>query len=100
MKLSAEMDESNTQKRLREKLPRQVKPVDSSKPAEKKKQATNRKSFKMKLEERIRDQAPINQFAKGEIILGTIPGYAPWPAQIKNIIHDTVYIEFFGTGEM
>lgn len=67
---------------------------------EKKKRAPNRTYSKLKLEERISRLSPKNEFVIGEIVLGTIPGYAPWPASIKNIIEDTLYIEFFGTGEM
>ena len=54
----------------------------------------------MKLEQRINNQAPINELVKGEIVLGTIPGYAPWPARVKEIVNETVFIEFFATGEM
>lgn len=64
------------------------------------KRAPNPRSSKLKLEERISRLSPKNEFVIGEIVLGTIPGYAPWPARIKNIIEDTVFIEFFGTGEM
>ena len=90
----------------REQLPRGAKrssllvSADTAVTPKKAKQVANRKDFRMKLEERIRCQAPINQYVKGEIILGTIPGYAPWPARIKEIIGETVLIEFFGTGEM
>lgn len=38
------------------------------------------------------------QYTEGEIILGTIPGYAP--ARIQEMIKDTIYIEFFGSGEV
>lgn len=72
-------------------------PVDAPK---KLKRVGNRKDSKMKLEERIRCKAPMNEFVKGEIVLGAIPGFAPWPARIKEIIGETVLIEFFGTGEM
>lgn len=60
---------------------------------EKKKNPKTRTDSKKKLEERIRNEAPLNQYIEGEIILGTIPGYAPWPARIQKIINETIYIE-------
>lgn len=66
----------------------------------KKKNPITRKDGKKKLEERIKNDAPVNQYIEGEIILGTIPGFAPWPARIQKIIDETIYIEFFGTGEV
>lgn len=52
------------------------------------------------LKEKIFNEAPGNEFMKDEIVLGTIPGYCPWPARIVNIVGETIFIEFFGTGEM
>lgn len=65
-----------------------------------KKNQTARKDGRKKLEEKIRDEAPVKQFNEGEIVLGTIPGYAPWPARVLKIIEETIYIEFFGTGQL
>lgn len=93
-------------KRSREQLSSQAKhssmlhSAEQTDDTKKMKRVANRKESKLKLEERIRIQAPTNDFITGEIILGTIPGYAPWPARIKNIINETVFIEFFGSGEM
>lgn len=90
----------------REQLPRGAKrnsmqiSADTTVASKKVKRIGNSKDSRMKLEERIRVRAPINEFVKGEIVLGKIPGFAPWPARIKDIIGDTVFIEFFGTGEM
>lgn len=67
---------------------------------EKKKNPKTRTDSKKKLEERIRNKAPLNQYIEGEIILGTIPGYAPWPARIQKIINETIYIEIFGTSQV
>lgn len=90
----------------REQLPREVKrssvlvSADTANAPKRMKQVANRKDSRMKLKERIRCNAPINEYVKGEIVLGTIPGYAPWPARIREIAGETNIIEFFGTGEM
>lgn len=34
-----------------------------------------------------------------EIVLATVPGYAPWPGRVIEINGQTVQVEFFGTGE-
>lgn len=67
-------------------------PVRKSKPA--------RKSAKLQLEERVRNNIPSTEFLINEIVLGTVPGYVPWPGRILNITGQTITIEFFGTGEM
>lgn len=54
----------------------------------------------MHLAEKIQNEAPINYYLKDEIVLATIPGYAPWPARILDIIGETIIVEFFGTGQM
>lgn len=66
----------------------------------KKKVPSVRKSYGRQLEEKIRIEAPENEFITGEIVLGTIPGYAPWPARIHKILNETIFIYFFGTGQM
>lgn len=60
----------------------------------------NRNSYKKQLEEKILHKAPINEFLEGEIVLATIPGYAPWPARIHQILNETIFVQFFGTGQM
>lgn len=72
----------------------------TSKIVKQKRNPAKQNDAKKKLEEIIKNDAPINQFAEGEVVLGTIPGYAPWPARIHTIIADTIYIEFFGTGQV
>lgn len=67
---------------------------------EKKKNPKTRKDSRKKLEEKIHNEAPLKQYIEGEIILGAIPGFAPWPARIQKIIGETIYIEFFGSGEV
>lgn len=59
-----------------------------------------RKSYKKQLEEKIRNEAPGNEFLEGEIVLATIPGYAPWPAKIHQISNETIFVKFFGTGQV
>lgn len=54
----------------------------------------------MHLKEKMSNEAPQNSFLINEIVLATIPGYAPWPARIVNIIGETIYVEFFGTGQV
>lgn len=53
-----------------------------------------------KLKVTMQHEAPINEFIINEVILATIPGYAPWPARISKIIGETIFVEFFGTGQM
>lgn len=72
------------------------------------KQVNNNKTAKKKpmkrqckeIKEKIFNEAPSNEYVQDEIILGTVPGYCPWPARILDIVGDTIVIEFFGTGEM
>lgn len=59
-----------------------------------------RVSTKMLLQERLRNDTPNKEFITNEIILATIPGFAPWPARILNISGQTISIQFFGTGQM
>lgn len=54
----------------------------------------------MTLEEKMSNEAPCNSYMPNEIVLASIPGYAPWPAIIRNIIDETIYVEFFGTGQV
>lgn len=49
----------------------------------------NRKNYRQQLEENILQKSPTNVYVVGEIVLGTIPG-----------IQETIYIQFFGTGEV
>lgn len=55
---------------------------------------------KMQLQEYIDNESPNRQYIVNEIILATIPGFAPWPARILKIIGQTITVEFFGTGHM
>lgn len=55
---------------------------------------------RLELEERIKFQKPVNHFFENEVVLATIPGYAPWPARILGINGETILVEFFGTGQM
>lgn len=75
------------------------------KAVQEKKQSTPKKkkaekNFELRLEERIDSKAPKNQFLESEIVLATIPGYSPWPARISYISDETIFVEFFGTGQM
>lgn len=44
--------------------------------------------------------SPTDEFISNEIVLATIPGYAPWPACIINVKGNTYFVRFFGTDEM
>lgn len=61
---------------------------------------SNRRIKKLTLEEKIRNQAPENNFLCNEIVLATIPAFCPWPARIIQIINEMIMVEFFGTGPM
>lgn len=65
-----------------------------------KKKVGNRKKTELRLEEWIESEAPKNVFIENEIVLATIPGYAPWPARILSINSETIFVDFFGTGQM
>lgn len=52
------------------------------------------------LKEKIENESPYNSYLVHEIVLATIPGFVAWPARIKNIIGETIYVEFFGTGQV
>lgn len=54
----------------------------------------------MLLKEKIEKEAPTNSYLKNEIVLTTIPGFSPWPSRIVNIIGETIYVDFFGTGQV
>lgn len=58
-----------------------------------------RKSTKMQLQEQL-DDTPDKEFLVDEIVLTTIPGYAPWPSRILSMTGQTIMVEFFGTGEV
>lgn len=51
------------------------------------------------MKERIDTEALEKCFVVNEIVLGSVPGYAPWPARIIDINGSTINVEFFGTGE-
>lgn len=74
--------------------------LQSAEKSKEKKPISKRKASRKHLEEKIRNQSPVNEFVEGEIVLGTIPGYSPWPARIISITHETILIEFSGTGEV
>lgn len=59
-----------------------------------------RKSTKMQIQEHIDNNTPNKQYLADEIILATVPGYAPWPARILTMIGQTISVQFFGTGQM
>lgn len=59
-----------------------------------------REKNELRIEDRIESEAPKNVFIENEIVLATIPGYAPWPARILSINSETIFVEFFGTGQM
>lgn len=59
-----------------------------------------RKFKKLALKEKIRTEAPDNEFMINEIVLVTIPEFCPWPASITMITGETMMVQFFGTGEM
>lgn len=61
---------------------------------------SSKRNNKLSLKEKIHNESPMNEFMVDEIVLCTIPGYAPWPARIKEIINQTIFVEFFGTGQM
>lgn len=64
------------------------------------KKKLSRTISRKQLDTKIEQKSPCNEFLEGEIILGTIPGFAPWPATMVKIVHETIYIQFFGTGHM
>lgn len=53
----------------------------------------------MKLQERLTADVPTKEYIINEVVLAIVPGYAPWPARILNISGQTIFVEFFGTGE-
>lgn len=59
-----------------------------------------RKNRNLTLEERIENDSPSNHYVQNEIVIASIPGYAPWPARILSIQGETIIVEFFGTGQM
>lgn len=64
------------------------------------KSTTQKKSrAKLQLQERLLNQVPNKEYLPNEIILATIPGYVPWPARILEMTGQTVFVEFFGTGQ-
>lgn len=62
-------------------------------------QSKARKSAKLTLKERIAQEAPDKEYVIGEIVLGTVPGFSPWPATILQISGQTILVEFFGSGD-
>lgn len=74
--------------------------VDKQSVLKEKKAVKAKKNFELRLEERIESKAPKNQFLENEIVLATVPGYSPWPARISYISDETIFVEFFGTGQM
>lgn len=58
-----------------------------------------KKGAKLALKGKISKESPNNEYVIGEIILGTVPGYPPWPATILGINEQTITVQFFGTGE-
>lgn len=71
--------------------------MTNDRPKEKK---TRKYKKKLSLKERIHNESPINEFLVNEVVLCTIPGYSPWPARIKDINSQTIFVEFFGTGQI
>lgn len=59
-----------------------------------------RGSTKTQLQEQMLNENPNREFLLNEIVLATIPGFAPWPARILSITGQTIAIQFFGTGQM
>lgn len=59
-----------------------------------------RKNRKLTLEQHIENETPSKNYVENEIVIATIPGYAPWPARILSIQSETIMVEFFGTGQM
>lgn len=57
-------------------------------------------TVKYSLVERINNESPANEFFTDEIVFATIPGYCPWPASILYIEGQTLFVKFFGTGQM
>lgn len=55
---------------------------------------------KLCIQEKILNQSPNNEFMINEVVLCTIPGYAPWAARIREINNQTIFVEFFGTSQM
>lgn len=58
-----------------------------------------RRVRKLTIKERIKIDAPDNEFMANEVILATIPGFCAWPARIIQILNETIIVEFFGTGQ-
>lgn len=58
------------------------------------------KNSKLKLKEKLKNDAPNKEFLVNEVVFATIPGYSPWPARILSINDHTIFVEFFGTSQM
>lgn len=58
-----------------------------------------KRKAQLQLQERILNEVPSKEYLPNEIILATVPGYAPWPARIIEMIGQTILVEFFGTGQ-
>lgn len=69
-------------------------------PSSKRKRETAKTNTKLRLEEKIENESPSKDYILNEIVLCAIPGYPPWPARIIDILNQTIFVEFFGTGQM
>lgn len=58
-----------------------------------------KRKAKLQLQERLQNEVPSKEYLPNEIILATVPGYAPWPARIIEMVGQTILVEFFGTGQ-
>lgn len=86
---------------LRRQPVRRVKNLPQVNPPEKEKQNPPRQRKKnLSLKEKIENEAPCNAYMVNEVILATVPGFCPWPARIMSISGETLFVEFFGTGQV
>lgn len=90
------MDQPRRSKRKRER----EKVNEPNKPMANSNKKTRKNPTKLRLREKIETESPVNEFVPNEVVLATIPGFAPWPARILNMSDQTILVEFFGTGQM
>lgn len=62
--------------------------------------AMKRSTKQLKLQEKMKMEAPDKEFVLNEVVLAIVPGFSPWPARILDISGVTIKVEFLGTGEM
>lgn len=100
IKKAVEEPRRSKRKRGREMNNELYKPIASAKPKNDNKKKKRKSTARLRLREKIETASPVNEYVPNEVVLATIPGFAPWPARILNINEQTIFVEFFGTGQM